>query len=279
MTEFVDVGGYRVAAYVRGEQSTAVVFVSWLGDGGDYWQPVLDRLDLEQKTITYDRAGLGASDSRPADDRFVSYCGFAQELHALLAGLGVIKPVVLVGHSLGGSIIRAFTMQWPELVAGLVLVDVSLVERSDYERVTIDGGRDTATRFDLRRGAEELRAESFPDIPVVVLSRGAGDYLPGGPRHSELSESTVCTPEFEALWQQTHRELALKARATQVIANGIGHRFPDRCPALVALSIEAVLRAAQTGSTLELDQAAVSAVGSENVVIPPDTLTETSLNS
>ena len=269
MTEFVDVGGYRVAAYARGEQSPTVVFVAGCEDAGDYWSDVLDVLDPAQKAITYDRAGLGKSEPRLPHDRLVTYRSLVEELQAVLKGMQIAGPLVLVGHSLGGSIIRAFAMKWPEQVAGLVLVDTSLIEQSDAESAWVDGigDADTFTRIDVQRGTEELRGESFPDVPVVVLSRGPEDYIPGGPLYSEVAEFDCITPEFEALWQQTHRELAAKARATQVIANGVGHDFPHKAPALVALSVEAVVRAALTGSVLELDQAAVSAVSGDSVVV------------
>jgi pimeloyl-ACP methyl ester carboxylesterase len=47
----------------------------------------------------------------------------AYELHTALANLGIPPPYVLVGHSLGGLLVRTFASQYPHVVVGMVLVD------------------------------------------------------------------------------------------------------------------------------------------------------------
>jgi pimeloyl-ACP methyl ester carboxylesterase len=49
----------------------------------------------------------------------------AQELHALLQAAGVPAPYVLVGWSYGGLYARTYAGQYPEQVAGMVLLDSS----------------------------------------------------------------------------------------------------------------------------------------------------------
>ena len=45
------------------------------------------------------------------------------DLHALLHAAAVPGPYVLVGHSLGGVVVRLYASTYPDEVAGLVLVD------------------------------------------------------------------------------------------------------------------------------------------------------------
>ena len=55
----------------------------------------------------------------------------AEELHTLLVNANVPGPYVMVGHSLSGLIVRVFTHNYPEDVAGMVLVD-STHERNNF---------------------------------------------------------------------------------------------------------------------------------------------------
>jgi hypothetical protein len=48
-----------------------------------------------------------------------------EELHALLASSGEAGPFVLVGHSAGAHTVRFFTQNFPNEVAGIVLVDAA----------------------------------------------------------------------------------------------------------------------------------------------------------
>ena len=47
------------------------------------------------------------------------------ELHTGLVNAGIRAPFLLVGHSLGGLIVRVYATRYPKEVAGMVLVDSS----------------------------------------------------------------------------------------------------------------------------------------------------------
>src|SRR3712207_7572062 len=55
---------------------------------------------------------------------------FRSELHALLGSAGVEGPYVLVGHSFGGTNMQVYASQYPDEVAGMVLVDSALDRKS-----------------------------------------------------------------------------------------------------------------------------------------------------
>jgi pimeloyl-ACP methyl ester carboxylesterase len=72
------------------------------------------------RVCTYDRAGLGWSDAAPTPRTSRQ---IVSDLHALLTNAEIKPPYVLVGHSFGGLNARLYTSQFPEEVAGMVLVD------------------------------------------------------------------------------------------------------------------------------------------------------------
>ena len=53
----------------------------------------------------------------------------AQDLHTLLAAAGEHGPYVLVGHSTGGTYALTYAAQYPQQVAGMVLLDSSSPEQ------------------------------------------------------------------------------------------------------------------------------------------------------
>ena len=73
--------------------------------------------------VAYDRRGIGQS---APDSERQSLRRAAQALHALLQKTNVQPPYVLVGHSWGGLLTRAFINQYAREVIGWVLLDASI---------------------------------------------------------------------------------------------------------------------------------------------------------
>lgn len=119
----VDIGGRRMHLDCRGEGSPTVVLESGLDVFGSLaWAKVQDELAKRTRTCSYDRAGIMWSEpkSTPQDADTLT-----QDLHAALASAGILGPLVLVGHSLGGPYIMSYTRHFPDEVQGLVFVDAS----------------------------------------------------------------------------------------------------------------------------------------------------------
>jgi pimeloyl-ACP methyl ester carboxylesterase len=72
--------------------------------------------------LLYDRAGLGWSDSGPADEAVEQT---SADLHTLLLMAKERGPYVLVGASVGGAFIRAYQRAFPKEVAALVFTNSS----------------------------------------------------------------------------------------------------------------------------------------------------------
>jgi len=71
-------------------------------------------------TVSYDRCGLGWSGPSKSERTPTE---IAAELRDLLHAAGIPPPYVLVGHSFGGLVVRRYALNYPDEVAGVVLVD------------------------------------------------------------------------------------------------------------------------------------------------------------
>ena len=114
-------GLHAVLAGTAGEYPP-VVFEHGCGVSSEVWSLVYPEIAELTQTLVYDRAGYGFSDPGPlprTSDRCV------EDLRRLVERLGIARPFILVGHSLGGFYARLYTERYPEDVAALVLIDAS----------------------------------------------------------------------------------------------------------------------------------------------------------
>src|SRR6478752_1771549 len=104
------VGGYKLAYECAGSGSPTVLLeAGYTASGIDtYGETILPEIAKHTRVCTYDRAGDGLSDARPASVRPLTGGTQAKELHAMLAAAGVAPPYVVVGHSYGGMVAREF---------------------------------------------------------------------------------------------------------------------------------------------------------------------------
>lgn len=151
----VDIGnGRRMNIHCIGQGSPTVIFEAGLGDQIRAWAMVQPAIAKATRTCSYDRAGLGFSDSsgRPG-----TAANAADDLHGLLASASIKPPYVLVGHSLGGLYMQLFADRYRSEVAGMVLVDpVSFDQGSRYDAL------DPAMTVENRKFVRFLHDQCIP---------------------------------------------------------------------------------------------------------------------
>ena len=118
----VQAGSIRMNIDCSGQGAPAVILESGSGGPSVDWLMVQPEVAKFSRVCSYDRAGYGWSDSGPEPR---SSLQIARELKQLLQAAGERGPYVLVGHSMGGYAIRVYAGQYPNDVAGIVLVDAS----------------------------------------------------------------------------------------------------------------------------------------------------------
>ncbi len=228
----VDVGGHRLRVERFGKGSPTVVFEAGLAQPRTAWGRVPNDVAAFTQVVIYDRAGLGESDS--ANDRRTSKQTVA-ELRAMLKATGVEAPYVLVGHSFGGLNIRLFASQFPDEVAGIVLVDAShedeykrlaalMAEERRKEYLQHEGGGNYE-KIDLLTSAEEVRtAATLKPMPLVVVS-APGDKNSAGEAVAKVHD------ELQSALSR------LLPNALQVMAENSGHFVQLDRPELVSDAI------------------------------------------
>jgi len=118
----VDVGGRTLHLLCIGEGAPVVVFEASGWGNALSGVEARDRIARRTTVCSYDRRGTGWSDAAPGPP----------SVAALAADLGVLQdrarlewPIVVVAASVGGLTAEMFARQYPERVAGVVLLDAA----------------------------------------------------------------------------------------------------------------------------------------------------------
>lgn len=118
------VDGAEMHLYCTGTRNEmpTVIIEAGLGGPTGFYRRIQDGLSPHLRVCSYDRAGIGWSDTRdtPRDAAHM-----VSELHRLLAVANEPGPYILTGHSLAGLIMRVYIGQYPDEVVGVAFLDPS----------------------------------------------------------------------------------------------------------------------------------------------------------
>ncbi len=118
--KMVAVDNHQIHVNCVGTGAPTVVLESALAGPSLLWQPVQTKVAEFTRVCSYDRDGVGWS-SESGEARTAAR--FTADLHQALAGAGEKGPFVMVGHSIGGMLALNYARQYPEDIAGMVLLD------------------------------------------------------------------------------------------------------------------------------------------------------------
>jgi pimeloyl-ACP methyl ester carboxylesterase len=125
--QMYSVDGRKMHLYCMGTGSPTLVLEAGRGDDFLVWARVQSELARVTRDCSYDRSGLGWSEYRTGQRDANT---IPNQLHELLLQAAISDRLILVGHSLGGLIIRSYAARFPEQAVGLVLVDSSTPDQA-----------------------------------------------------------------------------------------------------------------------------------------------------
>jgi pimeloyl-ACP methyl ester carboxylesterase len=108
----------------------AIVLVHGGAAHAGWWDHIAPMIPREYRVVALDLSGHGDSDRR--DDYTLST--WAAEIIGVVDHAGITSPPILVGHSMGGFVVLTTAAEFPDRVAGIVILDSPVQEFSPEER-------------------------------------------------------------------------------------------------------------------------------------------------
>lgn len=245
---FSDVAANRIAWSCSGKGRPTIILIAGLGlPARESFGRIYQNYDGPGRLCLYDRAGMG--DSRLADPRTRTLDQLVGELHELSRTNGW-GPAVLVPHSFGGFIARAYAQKYPRDVLGILFLDVA---QEDYLPRLKAGmsDKDWATMERLLKWNEQTFHEDYvqaqeavrnarlnPDLPITVLSRGVS--------YTNIRAARISNQGMD-LYEREHRALqariaALSKNSEHRVARYSSHLFNDSDPWIVIGELKRLVR-------------------------------------
>jgi len=164
----VPVQNGRLHAYSEGRGEPTIVLESGIAASSLNWRALQSELAQFARVISYDRAGFGWSEAALTPrtiDNLVS------ELEKMLDGLGISGPLILVAHSFGSLIARAYCYRNPDRMVGLVLLDP--IDCELWGTLSPEGQARLALGARLSRRGAWLARVGVVRFSLMLVSAGA----------------------------------------------------------------------------------------------------------
>jgi len=150
-------------------QGEPILFIHGLGSSTRDWEPQVSFFSQRYRVVTFDVRGHGRSDKPPGP---YSISLFAADTAELIKALG-IAPAHVVGISMGGMIAFQLSVDAPDLVRSLVIVNSGpeFVPRTLSERMQVLQRFLIVRLVGMRKMGEVLSGRLFPKPEQAELRR------------------------------------------------------------------------------------------------------------
>jgi len=241
-----------------------VVMIHGFTGSKENWYPVARELRGRYRMLIPDLPGWGDSERKPdADYGFVAQ---AERVAAFIRALSPRKPVVLLGHSMGGGIAALVAARYPQLVARVGLLDAAGVRFKDNQfGIDVLAGKNPFAVDDaasLQRYLDVLfhdkakapwipwpasvgyirhrRADAaFEQSVLDRIGRGPERFLPGDEAANIHQPALLLWCKQDAVIDASALDLyaARMPQARKVLLDGCGHMSITEQPHNVAVAV------------------------------------------
>lgn len=237
----VDLVTHKLTMYFSSSATKyLIVFESGLGDGASIWNEknIPIQLAAVSDVLIYDRGGYGKSQKGPSPrtiDRL------SDELNNVITAIAGNRKVILVSHSFGGMITRAYAIKNPTKIAALLFIDpahelFNHPSQAEEDRIFdaakaaygVDFGATSEARELLEDSEYMAKLPNLPNVPVTVITSMKADAA-----HSQA--------EYQ-FWFNAHESLKTGVTDFQHITTiKSGHYIMIEEPTLVMENIKQLL--------------------------------------
>jgi len=270
-----EVAGHRwVYAEREADRPDAPTLVLVHGFTGikENWSPLARAFDGRYRLVIPDLPGWGESQRLPREN--YGFLAQSERLAAFIRSVSPDKPVVLVGHSMGGGVVALVAAGYPQLVSRVALLDAAGVRFHDnrfgeavlagrnpfavHDRASLDQyfaivfHREEAKPWipwpaDRAYIARRVRDAAFEQAVLDRIGRGPERFLPG-------DEATRIRQPALLLWCRQDAVIDPSAlglyaaripQATRVLLDDCGHMSLMERPADVAAALDALIERGQ----------------------------------
>lgn len=170
---------------LTGDDGPVVILDAGMGETSACWSGIQPDIAAFARVFVYDRAGLGRSDPAPTPR---SCKDIISDLRYLLSMADLHPPYILVAHSWSGINARYFANEYPDEIAGMILIDA--VHEDKYEQFARVLGEEQTARMwaavrdpahndegvDRIASIEQVQAsQRLHQFPLIVLTRATGN--------------------------------------------------------------------------------------------------------